>query len=496
MKYQLEQGGVITLTDEGIKQVQDSPLWNEDLRPTTQAEHHWRGVNYATLWISMCLCIPAYQMSAGMIALGMNWWQAVFTVFLGNAIIMIAILLNSHAGTRFGIPYPVFARLWFGSKGAHIPSLARAIVGAGWFGINSWIGGTAIDTLISAFFAGWNNIPGHTAITFIAFWLLNIYIAYKGPEAIRRLTFYAAPILGVLSVILLIWALTAAGGWGPMLSAPSKFATIGEFMKVFWPSLTGVIAFWATLALNIPDFTRYATSQRAQAVAQAVTMPLTMAAFSFISIAVTSATVVIFGQALWDPVALIAHFHPIVIIIGTIAIVLSSVALNISANLVAPARAIENLWPKKITFGMGAIITGILALALQPWYIMENFGNYIFGWLGTYAALLGPIDGIAIADYWLVRKRRIHLVELYKLDGRYSYAGGFNKNAIYALALGLAVAILGLLVPGLSIVWDNIWFVGLFVSGIAYWLLMKNDSSLVNEDEFRHVTMVSKEVSA
>ncbi len=490
MKYQLEEAGIVTLTDQGTKAAEGSHLWNEDLRPTTREEHSWKGINYSTLWIGMCLCIPAYTMAAGMIGLGMNWWQAIITVFLANVIVMIPILLNAHAGTKFGIPYPVFARLWFGSKGAHIPALARALVGAGWFGINAWIGGSSIDALLSAFYTGWNGIPGHTAIVFALFWLLNIYIAYKGPQAIRKLGSFSAPILGLLAIGLLIWAISSAGGWGPMLSAPSKFATTGEFLKVFFPSLTGAIAFWATLALNIPDFCRYAVSQKSQAVAQAATMPITMALFSFIGIAVTSATVVLFGEAIWDPVVLISHFHPAVILIGCIGIVLASITVNVGANVVAPARAIENLWPRKITFGIGAIITGLLALGLQPWYILENFGNYIFGWLGTYGALLGPIDGIAIADYWLARKCRIHLVELYNPQGRYSYASGFNKAGVYSLIIGLVASLLGLVVPGLSFLWDNAWTVGLIVSGLAYWLFMKNDASLVSEEEYRAITIM------
>jgi NCS1 family nucleobase:cation symporter-1 len=490
MKTQIEEQGIVTLTDQGIREVEGSPLWNDDLRPTTKQEHNWSGYNFSALWIGMCICIPTYTLASGMIGLGMNWWQAIGTIFLGNLIIMIPILLNAHAGTKFGIPYPVFARLWFGSKGAHIPALARAIVAAGWFGINAWFGGGALDALITAFYRGWDHVPMHTGIVFLLFWGLNMYIAYRGPQAIRKLGAFSAPILAVLAVALLIWAVTTAGGWGPMLSSPSKFQTTGEFMKVFWPSLTGVISFWATLALNIPDFCRYAASQKSQARAQLLSMPTTMALFSFIGVAVTSATVVIFGKAIWDPVQLLTKFPPVVVLIGAIGIVLASVTINVGANVVAPARAIENLWPRRITFGIGAIITGMIAIAMQPWYILENFGNYIFGWLGTYGALLGPIDGIAIADYWLVRRRRMHLVELYKPNGRYSYSSGFNKSGVFALVIGMVASLLGLVVPGLSFLWDNAWTVGLFVAMLAYWWMMKNDSSVLTEMEYTAITEI------
>ncbi|CAH0343795.1 NCS1 family nucleobase:cation symporter-1 [Bacillus sp. CECT 9360] len=493
MKTQIEQNGIVTLTEEVAQNLSDSELWNDDLRPTTLKEHSWKGINFATLWIGMCLCIPAYTMASGLITLGMNWWQAVGTIFLGNAIVLIPILLNSHAGTKFGIPYPVFARLWFGDKGAHIPALARAIVAAGWFGINTWIGTGAIDTLLVATFPAWGDLTGHTAIIFALFWALNVGVAFKGPQSMKLLGSIAAPVVGVSAIILLFWAFTNAGGWGPILEQPSKFSTTGEFLKVFFPALTGVIAFWATLALNIPDFCRYAKSQKSQMVAQSFSLPITMSIFAFIGIAVTSATIVIFGQAIWDPVQLIANFPPFVILLGTIVIVLSSLTINVGANIVAPARAVENLNPKRITFALGALITGIAAILMQPWYIMSNFGNYIFGWLGAYAALLGPIDGIAIADYWLVRKRQMALKELYEPNGRYNYSSGVNKNGVYALLIGVAIPVLGLFIPSLRFLWDNAWTFGLFISIIVYTYLMKGDKSILKPGEYEKITIIDNQ---
>ncbi|WP_141433050.1 NCS1 family nucleobase:cation symporter-1 [Bacillus sp. 03113] len=490
MKTQIERNGIVALTEEASSQLSHSELWNDDLRPTMFKEHSWTGLNFATLWIGMCLCIPAYTMASGLISIGMNWWQAIGTIFLGNVIVLIPILLNAHAGTKFGIPYPVFARLWFGDKGAHIPALARAFVAAGWFGINTWIGAGAIDILLSASFPAWGNLFGHTAIVFALFWLLNVGVAYKGPQAIKVLGTIAAPVVGIAAIILFIWAYTKSGGWGPILETPSKFKTAGEFFKVFFPALTGVIAFWATLALNIPDFCRYAKSQKSQMIAQSFSLPITMSIFSFIGIVVTSATIVVFGEAIWDPVQLIAKFPPFIIFLGTLIIVISSVTINVGANIVAPARAISNLSPRKITFAMGAIITGIFAILLQPWYIMSNFGNYIFGWLGTYGALLGPIDGIAIADYWLVRRKQMALKELYELDGRYNYASGFNKNGIYALIIGVAIPALGLVVPGLHFLWENAWTFGLFIAIFAYTYLMKGDSSILTKAEYEKITII------
>lgn len=488
MKTQVEKDGIVTLTNEEVNNLKDSHLWNDDLRPTTRAEHHWDAYNFSSLWMGMCICIPTYTMSAGMIALGMNWWQAIFTIVLGNLIVLVPILMNTHAGTKFGIPYPVFARVWFGSKGAHVPAIARAFVAAAWFGINCWYGGAAIDTLLASM-SGWGHIGGHTFIAFIIFWAINVIIAYRGPETIRKMEAWAAPVLVVLGVALLIWAIVAAGGMGPMLSAPSKFKTTGQFLAIFFPALTGVIAFWATLALNIPDFGRYAKSQKSQIIGQSFSLPGTMGLFSFIGVAVTSATVVIYGKAIWDPSVLMSHFPPFIILIGTFGIIMASLTTNIAANVVAPARAAENLWPKKISFATGAVITGLVSLLMQPWSIVGDMSTYILGFLGGYGALLGPIDGIAIADYWIVRHRRLVLSELYLKKGRYSYVHGINKSSIIAFVVALIVSFLGLIVPGLKFIWDNAWFMGLIIAGVVYSLLMKNDPSRLSAAEYNEITV-------
>lgn len=489
MKTQIShKGGIIALTEQAHAQQEDSPLWNEDLRPTTIQEHTWTGYSYASLWVGMCCCIPTYMMAAGMLSLGMNWLQTILTIFIGSAVVLIPILLNSNAGTKYGIPYPVFARLWFGSKGAHIPTLARGIVGAGWFGINCWIGAGSIDICLQAFMPSWKNVPGHIAIVFALFWLLNVGIAVFGMQAMRKLSAFAAPTLAIAFIALAIWAIKSMGGVGPLFEIKSQFKTTGEFLAVFFPSMTGVIAFWATLALNIPDFCRYAKDQKSQAIAQSIALPLTMSVICGISIIVTSATIVLYGEALWDPVHVISKFPPFVVFIGTLVIILASLVVNVNANVVAPARAVENLSPKRFTFAIGVLVTGLFALLLQPWALMANFGNYIFGWLGTYGALLGPIDGIAVSDYWLARQRRIHLAELYNPTGRYSYSSGFNMNGVYALILGLAVSALGLIIQPLHFLWSNAWTTGLIISGLSYYWFMRNDHSLVSEKEFNEIT--------
>ena len=484
---QVLQDGIVTLTPEGVAAVAgNAELWNEDLRPCTREEHNWGSNRFASLWIGMCLCIPTYSLASGMISLGMNWWQSVLTVFTGSLIVLIPILLVAHAGTRYGIPYPVFARLWFGLRGAHLPALARAVIAAGWFGINSWFGGQALDAILGRLAPAWLGIGIHLWVAFGVFWILNVGIAMRGPQAIGRLAALAAPTLGIAAVALFVWGASAVHGVGNMLAAPGTLVG-GAFWMAFFPSVIGVVSFWATLALNIPDYSRYAASQRGQLRGQLV-MPIVMAAFAFVGIAVTSATVVVDGKALWNPVDLLLTFPTPVVLIGGIVVILSSITINVGANVMAPARAFENLWPRVITFGIGAILTGLLSLVMQPWYVLSAFSTYIFTWLGSYGTLLGPFDGIAIADYWLVRALHLDLVGLYQSGSRYAYSGGLNGRAVAALLAGWVLPLIGLVYPPLGFFWSGGWFFGLVVALGTYALFMRNDRSKLSEDEFAAIT--------
>jgi NCS1 family nucleobase:cation symporter-1 len=484
---QVERDGIVTLTDAAAATASAHvDLWNDDLRPCTRAEHAWGASRFASLWIGMCLCIPTYSLASGMISLGMNWWEAVLAIFVGSCVVLVPILLVAHAGTRYGIPYPVFARLWFGTRGAHVPALARAVIAAGWFGINSWFGGQALDAIVSRLIPSWTTIGPHVFVAFGLFWLLNVGVAMRGPQAIGRLAAFAAPTLALAAIALFAWGISAAGGVGPMLAAP---ATVhgGAFWAAFFPSVIGVIAFWATLALNIPDYSRYARSQRAQLRGQLV-MPVVMAAFSFVGIAVTSATVAIFGTALWNPVALIVKFPTVVVLIGGVVVILSSITINVGANVMAPARAFENLWPKVITFAGGAVLTGLLSLLMQPWYVLSTFQAYVFTWLGTYGTLLGPFDGIAIADYWIVRSLRLDLIGLYTPGGRYDYARGWNLRAVAALAVGWILPVIGYFYAPLGFLWSGGWLFGIIVAAFAYGAFMRSSPSRLDPLEYEAIT--------
>ena len=453
--------------------IRSSSLYNKDLAPVSGDRRTWRTYNYAALWISMSVNIPTYMLASGMIAGGMNWKQALFTVFLGNVLVLIPMLLNAHAGARYGIPFPVFARASFGVLGANVPAILRALVACGWFGIQTWIGGEAINAMIVALAPGWAHFPYGAALCFGCFWLLNVLVILRGIETIRFLQGISAPFLLLIGLALLLWARQKAGGFGPMLATPSRFHSFGEFFRFFVPSLTGVVGFWATVSLNIPDFTRYARSQRDQVVGQALGLPATMTFYSFIGIAVTSATMIIFGEALWDPVAVLSRLgNPLAVVLAMIALLMATLNVNVAANVVSPANDFSNLSPRRISFRTGGLITCVMGIVMQPWKLMSNYGSYIFGWLVGYSGFLGPIAGVLICDYFLVRGKILAVEDLYRRGGQYEYSRGFNWQAIVALAAGAGVAFVGLVVPTLRILYNYAWFVGFLVSFVTYFALM------------------------
>jgi NCS1 family nucleobase:cation symporter-1 len=477
--------------------IADSSLINEDLAPIPVSKRKWGTWNYAALWISMSLCIPTYMLASSLIGGGMNWWQAILTIFLGNTIVLIPMILNGHAGAKYGIPFPVFARASFGTKGANIPAMLRAIVACGWFGIQTWIGGTAIYYTIRA----WNPSMPEIAIDsllpnivpficFLGFWLLNMFIVYLGVDSIRKLLVFKAIFLPVAALALLFWAISAANGLGPILQQPSKLSG-PAFWNYFFPALTGMVGFWATLSLNIPDFTRYAKSQKAQIRGQAIGLPPSMTLFAFIGVVVTSATVIVFGNTIWDPVQLAGKFeNKLIVSFAMIAVAISTLATNIAANIVSPANDFSNLAPKRINFRTGGYITGIIGILIFPWKLVADPSGYIFTWLVGYSSLLGPVGGIMIADYYFVRKQQLNTADLYSHNGQYSYRNGYNTLAIIALLLGILPNVPGFFVTirvinpetvpaWISQLYNYAWFVGFLVSGLVYYAGMKNAGRLL-----------------
>ena len=483
--------GLATNAPDVEADIEQSRLYNKDLAPVPPTQRKWGLLSFAALWISMSACIPTYMLASGLISGGMNWSQAILTIFLANVVVLIPMILNADAGTRYGIPFPVYCRASFGILGANIPALLRAFVACGWFGIQTWIGGEAIYKICVTIFklnpapaTNWLGVTGGQFCCFLLFWAINMLVIYRGIETIRWLLNIKAPLLIALGLLFLLWAYRRAGGWGPILSQPSQFAPgqpkAGEFWRYFFPALTGMVGFWATLSLNIPDFSRYAKSQHDQVLGQALGLPLTMALYSFIGVAVTSATKIIFGETIWDPVDVLTHFeNRALLVFAMVALCVATLATNIAANVVSPANDFSQLAPKKISFRTGGFITGVLGVVMMPWKLLANPDSYIFQWLGGYGALLGPIGGVLIADYFVCRGRKLDVSALYNSNGEYRFRNGFSYVAITAFLLGVLPSLPGFLVtvhqlnpgnvPALLVdLFNYAWFVGFALAFVIY----------------------------
>ncbi len=551
---------IVTLNED----LSHSSLYSEDLKPVPPQERTWSMWSLAALWVGMAVCIPTYLLASYMIGSGMTWLESLIIIGLANLIITIPMVLNGHAGVKYGIPFPVLGRSSFGITGIHIPSVVRAIVACGWFGVNTWLGGLAIYAIFNAVTGGIavDGLSFGKFVGFGIFWLLNMYFIWKGTESIKFLEQYSAPILILMGLILIGWGAKEGGGFKNVLTqshylaAPSieiasgqniihlnpamdsdgnpkateyrlfnndqpenwlklvnpdialngpienrqiqlRKSTNGGFVEssivdlsvqkinasstdsklwsyILW--LTIMVGFWATMSLSISDITRYAATQKDQVVGQFVGLPATMMLYSFVGIFVSCAAVIIFDDILiannapWDPVTLLAKFqNPVVVIISQIFMIIATLSTNIAANVIAPANAFSNLNPKKISFKVGGLITGIIGIIICPWYLMNEISNILI----FISGLLGPVLGIMLSDYYLVRKMEIPLDELYKEEGQFKYTNGFNLSAMIALALGVFVAIIGYFVPSLEALYKLSWFSGFLVSFVVYYLLMK-----------------------
>lgn len=467
--------------------VSHSPLWNHDLAPTPPSRRTWSTYNIAALWIGMSVVITTYTLASGLMSQGMTWAQALITILLGNVIVLVPMVLNAHAGTKYGISFPVLCRASFGVRGANVAAMLRAIVACGWFGIQTWIGGLALSALLTAAWPGWAGVAGGTAISFLAFWALQVVIILRGTEGIKVLESWAAPLLLLGGVALLVWAIRSAGGLGHILAESSRLQrSRGDFWALFPAALTANVGYWATLSLNIPDFTRYAKSQRSQVLGQLFGLPTTMTLFAFIGVAVTSATILVFGEAVWDPVQLITMIgSPAVVILGALIVLAAQITTNMAANVVSPANDFSNLSPKRISYVTGGLITAVIGIAMMPWKLYSDAAAYIFTWLIGYSGLMGALGGILIADYWVVRRQKLNLRALFEMKGEYTYSNGFNWRAIIALGASVAPVVPGFIraavTPGGVVanptlfdhLYTHAWFVTFGLSFLLYLVLMQ-----------------------
>jgi len=467
-----------------ITEVQQSPLYNADLAPIPGSRRSWGAWNYGALWISMSAALTNYTLASGLMAAGMLWWEALITITLGNLVVLIPMLLNAWVGVRYGIPFPVFVRAAFGTEGAKVAAMARGLVGCGWFGIQTWLGGLALSTLLTRFWPAWTGIAGHDFLAFGAFWLLQMSIVWQGMGAIKRFESGAAPILLLLLLALMIWAWSVGPGFLQTLQISTHLTMNSSytFWELFWPALAANVGNWATLSLNIPDFTRYAKSQRAQLIGQSIGLPVGMMATSFIGLFVTAAALAVFHKALWNPIELIPHItdNGVVLFLALAVILLAQTSVNMGANVVSPSNDFSNLAPRWISFRSGGLITGLIGILMCPWLLMGHASAYIFTWLAGYGSLLGAIAGVMIADYWLWRRQQLKLADLYRTSGCY---GRWNWPAFIAMAVAILPLFPGFLTaamtPGgivkvpdfLDRLYTYGWLWTFVVAALSYWIL-------------------------
>lgn len=450
----------------------ESPFVNDDLQPVAISQRTWGTGSFSALWVSMSVSIPAWTLASGLIAAGLDWRQAMLAVVLGNLIVLVPMVLTGHAGAKYGIPFPVFARSSFGLRGANLPALLRGAVACGWFGIQTWVGGQGLHILAGRLFGGWwseaAQFGGHAWtlwLSFGLFWLFQVAIILWGMEGVRRVQVWAAPLMIVGGVALLGWMAVQAGGFGPMLASDQPLDWGPAFWVLFFPSLMGVIGYWATLTLNISDFTRFAATQRAQVLGQSLGLPTTMTLFSLIAVMVTAGTASVYGAPIWNPIYVVDEMESgIGLLFAVFVVLLATVSTNVAANLVGPAYDLANLKPRWISFRTGALITSFLGVMIFPWKLLEDENTYIFVWLGTVGGVLGAVAGILLADYWLLRRTRINLPALFSRDGEYWYSGGWNWRALVAFGIGAVLSVAGPLA-------SYGWVIGLVAAFAVHWAL-------------------------
>ena len=464
----------------------NNSLSNEDLQPTTAAQRTWEWKDFAALWVGMVVCVPTYTMASSMLDQGFSWQMAVWLVFLANCIVLVPMVLIGRAGTQYGIPFPVLARASFGVKGANLPAVLRGLVACGWFSINCYFGALALHGFLNLMGMGLAGpADGHYIsvsqfFCFLAFWALHIYYIWMGPESIRKLEVVAAPLMIAASIALVIWAFIKVSP-GQIFNLPAKVVEGGPKT---WAALTGLVGFWATLALNIPDFTRFAKSQGEQVKGQMIGLPVPMALFSLVGIIGFSVSQILYGKAQLFPDGLLTQMGSFAAGLGLLVILLANLTTNVAANLVSPSYDFSQLAPQKISFRTGGLIAAVIGLIFQPWYLLATSGGYLFSWLGGYGTLLGAIAGILMVDYFLIRNTHLNIADLYKRNGEYEYSGGWNVKALIAFALGVLPCLPGYLVvsgivakESVSGFWVDLfgfgWFFSLFVAGVVYYLTAK-----------------------
>ena len=463
--------------------IASSPRYNDDIAPTKASQRTWSRWNVASLWVGMAICVPTYTLGGVLTAyFGLSVSEALWTILVANVVVLIPLTLNAYPGTRYGIPCPVVLRASFGIIGSNVPSLVRAIVACGWFGIQTLFGGIAIHLLFSAFSDNWASLGGTgEVIGFFIFWVANITVVIRGSESIKHLETLAAPLLLVVAFGLMFWALPKISV-SEVLAVPANRPADASFWPYFMAGLTAMVGFWATLSLNIPDFSRFAKSQRAQITGQIIGLPLTMLMFSGLGVILTAASFDLVGETISDPVNLIGRIDsPIWVVLSMLMIILATISTNTAANIVSPTNVFQNVAPKYINENKGVILTGIIGILIMSWELMKKLGwlesdvsldSLYSNWLLGYSSLLGPIAGIMIVDFFAIKGQKYDLLALYQDGAGYP---AWNKAGMTAFLVPVGLTVIAITTGELSWFYTYGWFTGSILGGLIYYLVARGE---------------------
>lgn len=485
----IQQGEFFEL--EVDKDLRESSAYNDDLAPTKIKDRTWNKWNITALWVGMAICVPSYTLGGVLTSyFGLSVMEALLTILIANIILLVPLTLNAYPGTKYGIPFPVLLRSSFGIVGSNIPCLIRGFVACGWFGIQTMFGGLAIHLFLSAISSSWASLGGvGEVIGFFLFWALQMVVVVRGSESIKWLETLSAPLLLVVSIGLMIWA----GGkvsFTEILATPANRPEDAGFWGYFFGGLTAMVGFWATLSLNIPDFSRYAKSQKDQVLGQIIGLPITMFFFAALGVVLTAASSTLVGETISDPISLIGKINsPFLVAIAMVLIIIATLSTNIAANVVSPTNDFQNIAPKLINHTRGALLTGLVGILLMSWELLKKMGwiesdvsveSMYSNWLLGYSSLLGPIAGIMIVDYFLIKRQNLDLVALYTPNGIYP---AFNYAGLLAFAVPVVITIAALSVPSINWFYRYGWFTGAFTGAIVYFVLAKILASSANQTQ-------------
>lgn len=478
-RYQKQTGDIVELTSEGLARINNYPNnYTENTRPLSKKERTWSTMDMTNLWIGMIVSIAVYQVASGLIVAGMSWYEALFTIVLGHSLVMAVAVILGHFGTKYGLTFPMLCKYIFGTKGIIVPAIVRGALGCFWFGVQAWIGGQALNAIFQVIFP---SIASESFISyfisFIIFWAINVYIAAAGSNAIKALEKYSAPVLILLSFIVIIWSFSVAN-WNltTLFSVPELQGNSGkDFWDLFFPALSAMIAFDGGIALSMSDFTRNCKTQKAQILGQLTGAPIMTAFISFVGICGTAGAVLAFNEAIWEPAVLVSKFdNPFIVILFSLFIIMAVLTTNVAANLVPPTNVISTLFAKRISYKTAAIIAAILCLFSQPWNALSSAYTLIFNVCGILGALLGPISGLYVVAYLVEHRRQVNFIDLYREDGgQYYYYKGWNISIISIFILSSIVVLAGKFTPSLEFIFNNSYVIGSIGAGLIYYIYLK-----------------------